>query len=219
MSLAAGVNLKMWEGPNNFLDLNLFKLLRKRASFLISREQMSGGLVKGSSEQHGFSGSGCCLFRAIKEQGVAGYFLSPCDIWCLSQWIGATLNLSRALVDRTSIDGGNSLHHESPFSVYCSVAVNLHWTACLVLPCCKIGKQKLSLSPVTIHTMFRAPGSIDSSESTWCPTRPRCTHAHPDQLNIGWSLKQLLVMTCFVTGNHCKTLASRDWKWLFCSEK
>lgn len=74
MSLAAGVNL-MWEEPNNFLDLNLFKLLRKQASFLISREQMSGGLVKGSSEQHGFSGSGCCLFKAIKEQGVAGQML------------------------------------------------------------------------------------------------------------------------------------------------
>lgn len=56
--------------------------------------------------------------------------------------------------------------------------------------CCKIGKRKLSVSSVTIHTRFRAPASIDSSDSTWCPTGPRCAHAHSDQLNISCSLKQ-----------------------------
>lgn len=48
------------------------------------------------------------------------------------------------------------------------------------------------------------PGSDGSGEPTWRPARPRCAHAHPDQQNISCSLKQLSVMTCFVTGNRCK---------------
>lgn len=55
------------EEPNNFIDLNLFKLLQKRASFLLSGAQISGRLVKGPLDRHSFSGSGCCFSRVIYE--------------------------------------------------------------------------------------------------------------------------------------------------------
>lgn len=141
-------------------------------------------------------------------------------------WNLMSLSVSRSNLKLLQSTGGEDFHRwvHQPASWVTNV---FHVSQCSCEPtldsmACSTVLQNWETEAVRIScymTVFRSPGSIDSSESTWCPTRPRCAHAHPDQQNISWSLKQLLVMTCFVTGNHCKTLGSQDWKCLSCSEK
>lgn len=127
-----------------------------------------------------------------------------------SQWIRPSQNLCSPLAGRASREECFCLFSESlMFSVCCNAAMNLCLVSLLVQLCCKIGKWESSVGPVTLN----CSGHLD----LWIlPSLPgalqdlRFTHAHSDQQNISCSLKQFLVMTYSVTGNHCKTLHSRD---------
>lgn len=129
------------------------------------------------------------------------------DVSLQSQWAGATINLSRPSEGRTSIAGCT----ESLTDVFCvsqcprepargvlaSSDAPQNWDAEVF---CSSRCIKL-LGP---------PGSVSPGEPTWHPARPRCAHTHPYGQNISCSLKQLLVVTCSVTGNRCKMPGSQD---------